>query len=128
MKLPAFLASVMLMLTISVTAVAGKARFVTVEINYGEQKKTETIQVECQDKMTALEALQYAADVKTHPVSRYVFVTGINGVNGVRGEKAWYYTVNGEKPQLAINQPVKAGDVISWRYVKDVCSCTVDKK
>lgn len=128
MRLTTLLSGILLFLMISMSAVAGKSRFVTVEINYGEQKKAETIQVECPDKMTALEALQYAADVETHPVSQYVFVTGINGVNGVRGEKAWYYTVNGEKPQLAINQPVKAGDVISWRYVKDVCSCTVDKK
>ncbi|RKD92311.1 DUF4430 domain-containing protein [Mangrovibacterium diazotrophicum] len=128
MRLTAFLSTVVLMLTISLAAVAGKSRFVTVEINYGEQKKTETVQVECQEKMTALEALQYAADVKTHPVSQYVFVTGINGVNGVRGEMAWYYTVNGEKPKLAISQIVKPGDTISWRYVEDVCSCTVDKK
>ena len=54
------------------------------------------------------------------------FVTSINGVAGVRGEMAWYYMVNGEKPKLAIQQPVKAGDKISWRYVKDICSCTVD--
>ena len=128
MKLTTLLSGLLLFLIISTSAMAGKSRFVTVEINYGEQKKTETIQVECQDKMTALEALQYVADVKTHPVSRYVFVTGINGVDGVRGDMAWYYTVNGEKPKLAISQPVKAGDVISWRYVKDVCSCTVDKK
>lgn len=113
---------------ISLSAFAGKAKFVTVEINYGELKAAETILVECPETMTALEALQHAANVQTHPVANFVFVVGINGVEGIRGDMAWYYTVNGEKPTLAINQTVKPGDTISWRYVKDVCSCTVDKK
>lgn len=126
MKLTKFFLSLMLLLVVSVAGFAAKGKFITVEINYGEQKKTETIQVECPKQMTALEALQHAADVKTHPVNEYVFVTAINDVAGVRGDMAWYYMVNGEKPQLAITQIVKAGDVISWRYVKDVCSCTVD--
>ncbi|MGD9931898.1 MAG: DUF4430 domain-containing protein [Mangrovibacterium sp.] len=128
MKLTKFLLGMMLMLLIGMPGFAGKAKFVTVEINYGEQKASETIRVECAGTMTALEALQHAAKVKTHPVANYVFVTSINGVEAARGEMAWYYTVNGKKPKVAINQPVKAGDTISWRFVKDVCSCTVDKK
>jgi len=124
-----FLISICLFLLMGLTSVAGNNNDkVTVEINYGEQKPAETIQVECSGEMTALEALQHAANVQTHPVNEFVFVVGINGVEGVRGEMAWYYTVNGEKPTLAIRQQVKAGDTISWRYVKDVCSCTVDKK
>ncbi|WP_163715522.1 DUF4430 domain-containing protein [Mangrovibacterium lignilyticum] len=128
MKRNRILSTLIFTFLIAFSALAGKAKSITVEINYGEQQKTETIQVECTKAMTALEALQHAANVKTHPVANYVFVTGINGVEGVRGDKAWYYTVNGEKPKLAISQTVKAGDTISWRYVKDVCSCTVDKK
>ncbi|WP_372776125.1 DUF4430 domain-containing protein [Mangrovibacterium sp.] len=128
MKLTKLFSSFVLFVLISLSAFAGKAKFVTVEINYGEQKAAETIQVEWTGNMTAMEALQHAADVKTHPVNAYVFVTSINEVTGVRGETAWYYTVNGNKPTLAILQTVKAGDTISWRYVKDVCSCTVDKK
>ncbi len=126
MKLTKILSSLTLMLVLSVSAFAAKSKFITVEINYGDQKALETVQVACEAQMTALEALQHAADVITHPVNEYVFVTSINGVAGVRGEMAWYYMVNGEKPKLAIQQPVKAGDKISWRYVKDICSCTVD--
>ncbi|MCW0481561.1 DUF4430 domain-containing protein [Gaoshiqia sediminis] len=127
MKLTTFFLGFMLMMLIGMPGVAGKAKFVTVEINYGDQKAPETIQVECSRSMTALEALQHAAKVKTHPVANYVFVTSINGVEAARGEMAWYYAVNGKKPKVAINQPVKGGDTISWRFVKDVCSCTVDK-
>ena len=126
MKRKRILSSLVLTLFLGFSAMAGKAGFVTVEINYGKQKVAETIQVECPNTMTALEALQHAADVKTHPVNEYVFVTGINGIEGIRGDMAWYYTVNGEKPKLAIQQTVKSGDTVSWRYVKDVCSCTVD--
>jgi hypothetical protein len=128
MKLTTLFSSFILMLMISMSSFAGKAKFVTVEINYGDQKTAETIQVECLEPMTALEALQHAADVKTHPVAQYVFVVSINGIEGIRGNMAWYYTVNGKKPKLAISQLVKAGDTISWRYVKDVCSATVDCK
>lgn len=128
MKPSKYLAVVTLFLLMGLSTFAGKAKFVTVEINYGEQKQTETIQVDCPESMTALEALQHAANVQTHPVANFVFVVSINGVEGSRGDMAWYYTVNGEKPKLAISQAVKAGDTISWRYVKDVCSCTVDKK
>lgn len=128
MKLSKLLLALTLLLIISIPNFAGKAKFVTVEINYGEQKAPETIRIECSRPMTALEALQHAARVKTHPVANYVFVTSINGVEAARGEMAWYYAVNGKKPKVAINQPVKGGDTISWRFVKDVCSCTVDKK
>ncbi len=127
MKQNKFFTALILFVLMGVSAMAGKAKFVTVEINYGEQKAAETIQVECFDSMTALEALMHAADIKTHPVGQHVFVTSIGGVEGVRGDKAWYYKINGEgSKKLAISQPVKAGDTISWRYVKDVCSCTVD--
>ncbi len=126
MKIERIITSLIFVLLISCSSVAKKSNFVIVEINYGEQKETETIQVQWAKAMTALEALQHAAIVKTHPVSKYVFVLAINGVEGVRGEMAWYYTVNGEKPKLAINQKVKVGDTIRWRYVKDVCSETVD--
>jgi hypothetical protein len=128
MKLTKFFSGLLFLLFISTAGFATKGKYVTVAINYGDQKAAETVQVVCEGKMTAMEALQHAADVKTHPVNEYVFVTSINGVAGVRGEMAWYYTVNGNKPKLAIRQLVKAGDTISWRYVKDVCSCTVDKK
>lgn len=117
-----------LLLILSLSGFSDKENYITVEINYGETKAAETIKVECVDSMTALEALQHAAEVKTHPVANLVFVVSINGVEGLRGDKAWYYTLNGKEPKLAINQEVNAGDTISWRFVKDVCSSTVDCK
>lgn len=128
MKPTKFLAATCFFLFMCFSTFAEKGKTVTIEINYGEQKVAETIEVACDGKMTALEALQHAADVKTHPVNQYIFVIAIDGVEATRGDMAWYYTVNGETPKLAYQQPVKAGDTISWRYVKDVCSCTVDKK
>lgn len=118
--------SLIFLLLISLSVMAGKTKYLTVEINYGDQKPAETIQVECTRNMTALEALLRAAEVKTQPVANFVFVVSINGVEGIRGDKGWYYTVNGNAPKLAIQQPVSAGDVIRWRYVKDECSPTVD--
>ena len=50
------------------------------------------------DGITALTALQSVAEVKTHPVGQYVFVTAIDSVAGQRGIKAWYYKVNGKSP------------------------------
>jgi hypothetical protein len=74
-----------------------------------------------------LEALQKAADVRTHPVGSYVFVTEIDNVAAERGKMAWYYKINQKKPEkLAIEQIVNPGDTISWRFVEDVCSKTVD--
>lgn len=117
-----------LLLILSLSGFSDKEEFITVEINYGKIKAAETITVEYVDSMTALEALQHAAEVKTHPVAKLVFVVSINGVEGIRGDKAWYYTLNGKEPKLAITQEVNAGDTISWRFVKDVCSSTVDCK
>lgn len=73
--------------------------------------------------LSVLEALQHIAEVSTHPMGDYVFVTSINDVVGVPNKKVWYYTVNGKSPgKLAINRQCKKGDVICWIYKKDVCS------
>lgn len=129
MKLTTILAAFVVVLLGGVKSYAGQAKTVTVEINYGGSRVAEKVEVEYRKGMTALVALMQAADVKTHPVGRWVFVTAVGGQEGVRGDMAWYYTLNGEKPkQVAVNQPLKAGDVVAWRYVKDVCSCTVDKQ
>ncbi len=106
-----------------------KNKQVTVEINFGDVKDMKTVTIDCGKKLTALEALQLAADVETHPLGQYIFVAAIDKVISTRGNMAWYYKINGENStKLAMSQAVKAGDVITWRYVKDVCSCTVDGK
>jgi hypothetical protein len=99
---------------------------IVVEIDFGSGNEVKRVDVACNKTITALEALQKAADVKTHPVGSYVFVTSIDEVTAERGKMAWYYKVNGKKPKLAIEQPVKPGDTVSWRFVEDVCSQTVD--
>lgn len=102
---------------------------VIVELNFGENSETKQVEVAWRDGLTALEALMHAADISTHPIGNYVFVTSIDGVKGERGVMAWYYKINGQSTQkLAIWQPVQPNDTITWLYVKDVCSATVDCK
>uniref|UniRef100_UPI00321674DD DUF4430 domain-containing protein n=1 Tax=uncultured Draconibacterium sp. TaxID=1573823 RepID=UPI00321674DD len=73
--------------------------------------------------LSALEALQFVAEVDTHPVGEYVFVSAINGVEGIPNKSVWYYTINGKPAKkIAINQPLKKGDVVTWIYKQDVCS------
>lgn len=105
-----------------------KEATLTINIDYGNNKhKVATL--EWKKDITALEALEYVSIVETHPLGKYVFVTGIDSVNGIRGDKAWYYTINNAPTKtLAINKKLNAGDTISWIYKKDVCSCTVDNK
>ncbi len=120
--------SVLIITCSSPEVFAQKTEYVTVEINYGDKKESKKKKVEWKEGMTALEALQYSSVVTTHPVEIFVFVSSIDGVEGKRGVAAWYYKVNGESAEeLAINTKLKAGDVTTWIYKKDVCSGTVDK-
>ncbi len=99
---------------------------ITVEINYGAHKEKQKT-IAWKPEITALEALQYAATIETHPVSNFVFVTSIDNVKGERGVTAWYYKINGKSPdKLAINTILNPGDTITWIYKKDVCSASVD--
>ena len=101
---------------------------VTVEVDYGTNKPAKVVEVEWSENMSALEALQKSSIVVTHPVAGYVFVTSIDEVAASRGNMAWYYKVNGESAtNLAISQPVNPDDVVSWLFVEDVCSKTVDE-
>ncbi len=109
---------------LGLTAFAGNGDKVIVEIEFGNKNQTNLkIETNWEKGLSALEALQFVADVETHPVGEYVFVTGINGVQGVPKKGVWYYEINGKPAkQLAISQPVKPGDVITWIYKQDVCS------
>ena len=96
---------------------------ITVEIDYGKAKKSKTQSLKMKENVTALEALQYVADVHTHPVGKYVFVDAIDGVRGVRGKQGWYYKINGKSAdKLAIHKRLADGDHVKWIYKKDVCS------
>lgn len=95
---------------------------ITVEIDYGNSTKTSK-NIEWKEQLTALEALQYAAIVETHPVGKYVFVSAIDSLSGVPNKNVWYYKINGvSAKKLAINTIINAGDTITWIYVTDVCS------
>ena len=101
---------------------------VTVEVDYGTDKPEKVVEVEWSENMSALEALQKSSIVVTHPVAGYVFVTSIDEVTASRGNMAWYYKVNGESAtNLAISQPVNPDDIVSWIFIEDVCSKTVDE-
>ena len=100
---------------------------VTVQINYGTQKAMRDTVIKVNEGITALEALQYVSNVETHSKGEYVFVKSVDDVEGVRGVMAWYYEVNHQSTKrLAINQPLQNGDVLTWIYKTDVCSCKVD--
>lgn len=102
---------------------------VIVRINYGTDRPEKTVSVVWFSNITALAALQQAAETVTHPVGGYVFVTGIDSLYAERGKTAWYYRINGKgAKKLAIYQTVQSGDTVSWRFVKDICSPKVDNK
>lgn len=137
MKKMMFLAAFMplLFFTVSCTSVNSKTEDskgirVTVEIDYGGKKPAAKTDVTWdQPRITALQALQAAAEVKTHPLGKYVFVSSINQVEGKRGDMGWYYKVNGKScGKLAVWNELEDGDTVTWIYKKDVCSETVDKK
>lgn len=96
---------------------------IKVRIDYGGVKDMKEVDISVNRPSTALEVLQYAALVETHPVGKHVFVCAIDSVQFNEGVKAWYYEVNGKPTKkLAINQIVSPGDTISWLYKTDVCS------
>jgi hypothetical protein len=100
---------------------------IVVEIDFGNQQKIKQVSLIWDKNITALAALQKVAEVRTHPVGQYVFVTEIDQVQAERGKMAWYYKINGKSPvHLAISQIINPGDTVNWRYVKDVCSGEVD--
>lgn len=98
-------------------------------IDFGGEKQQKETDIETTRQLTALEALQYASIVETHPVGKHVFVSSIDSIQTIRGVKAWYYKVNGESPGiLAINNKINNGDTLRWIYKTDVCSRTVDDR
>lgn len=101
---------------------------VTVKIDFGGAKAEKNVKIKSVHKLTALEALQYAAEVHTHPKGDYVFVSSVDGVKGERGKKVWYYEINGESPgKLAIKNELSKGDEVRWIYKKDVCSQKINE-
>ncbi|MCG8410495.1 MAG: DUF4430 domain-containing protein [Bacteroidales bacterium] len=98
-------------------------------IDYGNLRETKESIITTRRQLTALEALQHASKVETHPVGNHVFVCSIDSVQNIRGVKAWYYRVNGKPPGiLAINNKINNGDTVRWVYKKDVCSSKIKQE
>lgn len=102
---------------------------VIVEIDFGGEKPARNYQVEWEEGITVLTALQHCTNIETHPVNEYIFVSDIDGVKNVPYKMAWYYEVNSRKAEmLAYKQVVNIGDTVKWIYKKDVCSGLADCK
>ena len=99
-----------------------------VGIDYGGTHETREAETQWTEGVTALEVLQSVAQVEIHQVKDYIFVTSIDGVKGKRGDKGWYYEINGKRAdKLAFRRVLNNGDSTKWIYKKDVCSPKVDK-
>ncbi len=99
-----------------------------VGIDYGDTREIREAETKWTEGVTALEVLESVAQVETHQVKDYIFVTSIDGVKGKRGDKAWYYEINGKRAdKLAFRRVLNKNDSTKWIYKKDVCSPKVDK-
>jgi hypothetical protein len=102
---------------------------ISIEIDYGIHRPGRTIEVNIPKDRTVLQLLQTIADVKTHPVENFVFVTAIDGIEGKRGEMAWYYEID-DQPAKELAFTNKLSNIekkIKWIYKTDVCSRKVDQ-
>ncbi|MBC8550452.1 MAG: DUF4430 domain-containing protein [Candidatus Brocadiales bacterium] len=114
------------LIVLCVEVYAGES--VNVGIDYGDARESRGTEAQWQEGVTALEALQSVAEVETHQVGEYVFVTSIDGIKGKRGDKAWYYEINGKHAdKLAFARVLNRNENTRWIYKKDVCSPKVDK-
>ncbi len=105
----------------------GNRSVIVIEIDYGNALPSRIVKVPCVKGKTVLGALQAIAAVDTAAVGPYVFVTSIDGIIGKKGEKAWYYYVDGQpSKELAHWRILNGNERVKWVYTKDVCSCTVD--
>lgn len=102
---------------------------ISVEINYGEAHPARTVEAVWSEGESVLDILQSVAKVETEPVAGHIFVVSIDEVEGKRGERAWYYTLDGQKAKKLAHLQSPAGiQKITWSYQPDVCSPTVDPK
>lgn len=109
-------------------AVACAGESVNVGIDYGDTRQSREAEAQWKEGITALEALRSVAQVETHKVDNYIFVTSIDGVKGKRGDKAWYYEINGKRAdKLAYERVLHKDDSTKWIYTQDACSPKVDK-
>ncbi len=96
---------------------------VFLEIDYGGLLETGKFEIPYKQGLTALEALQAVAIVKTHKIGEFTLVTSIDDIESKKGDTAWYYDINGKHATSVANKCIlNKGDHICWKYSKDVCT------
>lgn len=94
----------------------------TLIVDFGDETKIELKQVVKSDA-TAYSSLVDALsskglDLKTKQYDFGVFVESISGYESSE-KMSWIYFINGQSGQVAADkQPVKANDLVEWKYVK----------
>ena len=95
---------------------------VLVTIDYGGLKPTKRVEVELKAGMTALSALQNAADVTTKSVGKYTFVTSIDGVKSQSRKMGWFYQVDQNRAdKLASDNVLGNIKTMVWEFKADNC-------
>ncbi len=96
---------------------------ITVEIDYGGVQQNRDVEIKWKQGITALEALQSVAQIKTRQIGEFILVTSLDGVEGQAGDKVWYYYINGKRATSFANKNVlNEDDCMRWEYTKDICS------
>lgn len=122
MKTVSKISAVYVFLTV-LCVVACASDKVKVTIDYGGAHETREYESLWKEGITALEALKLVAQVETHKVNDYVFVTSIDGVKGKSGDMAWYYEINGKRvDKLAYERVLNKDENTRWIYTRDTCS------
>jgi hypothetical protein len=102
---------------------------VIVEIDYGGLRQNRKADIQWKQGITALEALQSVAEIKSQQTAEHVFVISVDNIEGQIGSKIWYYNINGKRAALLANKCIlNAGDHMKWEYTKDVCSYSINKE
>lgn len=102
---------------------------VKVEIDYGGVQQNREVEITWKQGITALEALQSVAKIETRKIGEYLLVTSIGGVEGKKGDKIWYYDINGKRATSIANKCIlREGDHMRWEYTKDVCTPKVTEE
>lgn len=95
---------------------------VTIQIDYGSERPSQTISANYRQGTTALQLLTSVATVRTRQVGNYQFVASINGLKSIPGKMGWFYTLDGEDAKVTAS--VNELDGISqMRWVYRVENC-----
>lgn len=104
-------------------ATYGASQQVTVEIDYGGLQQSRKVEIPWKQGITALEALQSVAKIKTQKHGEHFLVLSIDNTVMEIGNRAWYYNINGKRATSFVNRCILSeGDSMRWEYTKDVCT------